>query len=124
MTSMPAPEMSLGDRRILQTAKLAALVVLTSFFLWSCSNSSDTDGGLNSGGIEPPPGFLIRTDANCRAAALESANIGALTDAAPTIRQLNGQSLFGYTNADGRRVQCVVRHTDEGVSDIRVIGAE
>lgn len=92
------------------------------FVATSCTDAPSDD--LDSGGTQPPPGFLERTDANCRAAAIENDLIGALTDTAPTIRQLNGQSLFGYTASDGRRVQCVVRHTDEGVSDIRVIGVK
>lgn len=101
---------------------LVTNVLVSAFCLAACSEAPSE--GLGSGGLEPPPGFLERTDANCRAAAIENDLIGPLTDTAPTIRQLNGQSLFGYTSAGGRRVQCVVRHTDEGVSDIRIIGAE
>lgn len=78
-------------------------------------------GNLNSGGLEPPPGFLERTDANCRSAAADDTEIGDLEPGAPSIRQLNGQSLFGYTTTDGARAQCVVRHTDESVIDVRVI---
>lgn len=121
---MPSPEVSLGKKRISQTTKLAAPVILTILLLWSCSNGSDDEGKLSGGGLEPPPGFLTRTDANCRAAALDNDLIGALTDAAPIIRQLNGQSLFGYTRPDGARVQCVVRHMDESVIDLRIIGSE
>jgi hypothetical protein len=86
--------------------------------------SDGPSDGIDSGGLEPPPGFLMRTDANCRAAAIEDEAVGTLNDAAPKIRQLNGQSLFGYTRPDGARVQCVVRHADESVVDIQVIGAE
>lgn len=88
----------------------------------ACSGGSSD--GLDSGGLEPPPGFLERTNANCRAAAIEDDEVGALNETAPTIRQLNGQSLFGYTRPDGARVQCVVRHADESVVDIRIIGTE
>lgn len=90
--------------------------------LTGCSNSTSNE--LGSGGLTPPPGFLDRTDANCRAAAVKNDLIGAPTDTTPTIRQLNGQSLFGYTLLDGRRVQCVVRHADENVIDLRIIGVE
>ncbi|MGJ8560888.1 MAG: hypothetical protein ACSHX3_11685 [Litorimonas sp.] len=83
-----------------------------------------TSNALDSGGIEPPPGFLTRTDANCRAAAANNSAIGVLTDTSPTIRQLNGQSLFGYSALDGSRVQCVVRHADESVVDIRIFGSD
>lgn len=121
---MPSPEVSLGKKRVSRTTKLAAPVALTILLLWSCSNGSDDEGGLSSGGTQPPPGFLDRTDANCRAAATENDEVGPLTDTAPTIRQLNGQSLFGYTSADGRSVQCVVRHMDENVIDLRMIGSE
>ena len=99
-----------------------ALATGAATVLTACIDTAATD--LNSGGIEPPPGFLTRTDANCRAAAIEAADIGELADPAPTIRQLNGQSLFGYATPDGRRVQCVVRHADESVSDIRVLSTE
>ncbi|GHB00022.1 hypothetical protein GCM10009069_23550 [Algimonas arctica] len=93
-----------------------------SLFLLSCSESPSDK--LDSGVITPPPGFFDRTNANCRAAAIENDRIGALTDTPPTIRQLNGQSLFGYALPDGRHVQCVVRHADEHVVDVRIIGSD
>lgn len=107
-----------------QISRFRKAVSLAAFLCVLSACSEAPSDGLDSGGVEPPPGFLIRTDSNCRAAALDNDLIGALTDTAPTIRQLNGQSLFGYATVDDRGVQCVVRHADEGVSDIRVIGAE
>lgn len=104
--------------RFRKAASLAAFLCLLS----ACTDvSSDA---LDAGGMTPPPGFLDRTDASCRAVAIESDLIGPLTDTPPTIRQLNGQSLFVYIDVSGNRVQCVVRHTDESVIDIRIIGAE
>lgn len=90
--------------------------------LLACSDAPSDS--LDSGGLAPPPGFLDRTDANCRAAAIKNNLIGPLTDTAPSIRQLNGQSLFAYSTANNRHVQCVVRHMDETVIDIRIIGAK
>lgn len=101
--------------------RLALLLMLFSL-LAGCAEPEVS--GLDSGGLTPPPGFFDRTNANCRAAAIENDLIGALTDTPPTIRQLNGQSLFGYTLPDGRHVQCVVRHADEHVVDVRVIGSD
>jgi hypothetical protein len=94
----------------------------TAIAFASCTDAPSDN--LDSGGLTPPPGFFDRTNANCRAAAIENDLIGALTDTPPTIRQLNGQSLFGYTLPDGRHVQCVVRHADEHVVDVRVIGSD
>lgn len=100
-------------------ARLAFAGVGGILFASACSDASP--GDLGSGGLEPPPGFLERTDTNCRTAAEDNDAIGTLTAEGPAIRQLNGQSLFGYTTTDGARVQCVVRHTDESVIDVRVI---
>lgn len=102
---------------------MRGFILFIALSLLANCNQTSSDS-LDSGGIVPPPGFLDRTDANCRAAAIENDLIGALTDTAPTIRQLNGQSLFGYTRPDGARVQCVVRHMDESVIDLRMIGSE
>lgn len=86
------------------------------FVLGSCQKSSSDD--LGSGGLTPPPGFLERVDANCR--AKEGLDF---TTKAPAVRQLNGQTLLTYTLNDGKEAQCAVRHSDETVIDIRVIGA-
>lgn len=106
--------------------KLAVLVAAASILLLSCSDNSDAEGDLNTGGSEPPPGFQERVDANCRAAAAEIAALSdiPMLDAVPTVRRLNGQSLLRYTLADGGTAQCAVSHTDESVIDMRVIGSE
>lgn len=109
-----------------RASTLVALVAVTSIFLLSCTNGSEADGGLNSGGSEPPPGFQDRVDANCRVAAADMTVLSdtALLVAAPTVRRLNGQSLLRYILADGRTVQCAVSHTNESVIDIRLIAPE
>lgn len=98
------------------------LIILISASVSACYDNGSAS--FDSGGLEPPPGFLERTDANCRVAAMKATDIGLLRDTSPSLRQLNGQSLFGYVAVDGRRVQCVVRHADESVSDIRMLGGD
>lgn len=72
---------------------------------------------MEGGGLTPPPGFLEQADADCRAASE-----AALADAAPTTRQLNGQTLLSYALEDGRTAQCSVRHADGAVLVMRVMG--
>ena len=91
------------------------LSVLVGLLLAACGSSSSDD--LNSGGLEPPPGFLEQVDINCRA----ETDL-ALSADAPTVRALNSQSLLTYTLSDGGTAQCAVRHTDGSVIDIRVMG--
>lgn len=92
-------------------------ITCTGLGITTCAPGSSDD--LDGGGLNPPPGFVERVDANCRAASDVS-----LSAEAPIIRQLNGQSLLTYTLSDGRTAQCAVRHADESVIDMRVMGAD
>ena len=80
--------------------------------------SVPTGDDLSGGGTIPPDGFYDRVDRKCRATD------DKLSDDPPTIRQLNGQSLLIYQTLTGETLQCVVRHADESVIDMRLLGAE
>ncbi|GLQ21880.1 hypothetical protein ACFFUB_08845 [Algimonas porphyrae] len=87
------------------------------FLISACMDASG--GDVEGGGLTPPPGFFERVDENCRAEATIT-----LSEDAPSVRQLNGQSLLTYQLTDRGTMQCAVRHSDESVIDIRVMGAE
>jgi hypothetical protein len=108
---------SLRPSVVKNDAHLQAKAAFLAAFVCLGACSDAPSDGLDSGGLTPPPGFLNRVDANCRMAA-EGLTI---SEKAPKVRQLNGQSLLTYASSDSDSVVCAVRHSDESVIDIRVI---
>ncbi len=90
--------------------------VLAAFSLLASACSQQAEDGVQGGGLTPPPGFLEKADADCRAAS------DVAIAAAPTTRQLNGQTLLTYALEGERTLLCSVRHADGSVLDVRVIG--
>ncbi|WP_298918963.1 hypothetical protein [uncultured Algimonas sp.] len=92
-------------------------ILAIALFIAACTDAPSDE--IDDGGLTPPPGFLEKADADCRA---ESDT--ALGDADPQTRQLNGQTLLTYVLETGGMAQCSVRHADGSVIDMRVIGTE
>ncbi|MEL6686384.1 MAG: hypothetical protein AAFP97_02040 [Pseudomonadota bacterium] len=105
------------------TLNFTKVAVLAAFLLpvVGCSPAASDD--VEGGGLEPPPGFLTQADVDCRAAAVAASILG-LGEAVPDTRQLNGQTLLQYELSEGGTAQCVVRHADGSVADIRVLRAD